>query len=139
MTVEADVAEAVASLRAKVASLHAELPKWGLVVWTAGNVSARVPGRDLLVIKPSGVSYDELSPEAMVVTDLHANLVEGERIPSSDTAAHHRACSSGAMTCRVRETARTSGWLRHRSTSSLSASVAGRSMGALRAGQGRRV
>jgi len=88
MTGQADVAEAVALLRAEVASLHAELPKWGLVVWTAGNVSARVPGRDLLVIKPSGVSYDELSPEAMVVTDLHANLVEGERIPSSDTAAH---------------------------------------------------
>jgi len=88
MTVEADVAEVVAFLRAEVASLHAELPRWGLVVWTAGNVSARVPGRDLLVIKPSGVSYDELSPEAMVVTDLYANLVDGDRTPSSDTAAH---------------------------------------------------
>jgi len=88
MTVEADVAEVVAFLRAEVASLHAELPRWGLVVWTAGNVSARVPGRDLLVIKPSGVSYDELSPEAMVVTDLYANLVDGDCTPSSDTAAH---------------------------------------------------
>jgi L-ribulose-5-phosphate 4-epimerase len=59
-----------------------------LVVWTAGNVSARVPGRDLLVIKPSGVSYDELSADNMVVTDLEANLVEGDHAPSSDTAAH---------------------------------------------------
>jgi L-ribulose-5-phosphate 4-epimerase len=58
------------------------------VVWTAGNVSARVPGRDLLVIKPSGVSYDELSADNMVVTDLDANLVEGDHAPSSDTAAH---------------------------------------------------
>jgi len=58
------------------------------VVWTAGNVSARVPGRDLLVIKPSGVGYDELTPEAMVLTDLDGNLVDGDRAPSSDTAAH---------------------------------------------------
>ena len=54
----------------------------------AGTVSARVPGRDLLVIKPSGVSYDDLTPETMVVTDFEGNLVEGERNPSSDTAAH---------------------------------------------------
>ena len=58
------------------------------MVWTAGNVSARVPGRDLLVIKPSGVSYDELTPENMVVCDLEGRLVEGEHAPSSDTAAH---------------------------------------------------
>ena len=58
------------------------------MVWTAGNVSARVPDRNLLVIKPSGVSYDDLSPENMVVTDLEANLVEGDHAPSSDTAAH---------------------------------------------------
>ena len=48
--------------------LHAELVRYGLVVWTAGNVSARVPGADLLVIKPSGVPYDELTPENMVVS-----------------------------------------------------------------------
>src|SRR4029079_13575283 len=54
----------------------------------AGNVSARVPDHDLLVIKPSGVGYDELTPEAMVVTDLDGHLVDGERSPSSDTAAH---------------------------------------------------
>jgi L-ribulose-5-phosphate 4-epimerase len=78
----------VDQLKEEVARLHAELPRNDLVVWTAGNVSARVPGADLLVIKPSGVSYDELTPEAMVVCDLEANLVEGERAPSSDTAAH---------------------------------------------------
>jgi len=75
-------------LKIEVAALHAELPRNDLVVWTAGNVSARVPGADLLVIKPSGVSYDDLTPEAMVVCDFEANLVEGTRNPSSDTAAH---------------------------------------------------
>jgi L-ribulose-5-phosphate 4-epimerase len=83
-----EIADVVAALRAEVARLHAELPRWELVVWTAGNVSARVPGRDLLVIKPSGVGYDELTPEAMVVTDFDGRLVDGERSPSSDTAAH---------------------------------------------------
>jgi L-ribulose-5-phosphate 4-epimerase len=75
-------------LRAEVAELHAELTRYGLVIWTAGNVSARVPGADLMVIKPSGVSYDDLDADAIVVTDLHGVLVEGERAPSSDTAAH---------------------------------------------------
>ncbi len=78
----------IADLRAQVAALHSELTRNNLVVWTAGNVSARVPGEDLLVIKPSGVSYDELSADAMVVCDLDGNLVEGDRRPSSDTAAH---------------------------------------------------
>jgi L-ribulose-5-phosphate 4-epimerase len=78
----------IAGLRTQVAALHAELTRNNLVVWTAGNVSARVPGEDLLVIKPSGVSYDELSAEGMVVCDLDGNLVEGDRQPSSDTAAH---------------------------------------------------
>ena len=88
MTIAAEIVDVVAGLRAEVARLHAELPRWGLVVWTAGNVSARVPGHDLLVIKPSGVGYDELTPEAMVITDLEGNLVDGDRSPSSDTAAH---------------------------------------------------
>lgn len=82
---------AIDATKEKVARLHAELPKWGLVVWTAGNVSERVRvagGEDLLVIKPSGVTYDQLTPEAMVVCDLDANLLEGDRSPSSDTAAH---------------------------------------------------
>jgi L-ribulose-5-phosphate 4-epimerase len=75
-------------IKQTVADLHAELPRNDLVVWTAGNVSARVPGEDLLVIKPSGISYDEISADNMVVTDLDGNLVEGALSPSSDTAAH---------------------------------------------------
>ncbi|MFI7641787.1 L-ribulose-5-phosphate 4-epimerase [Nonomuraea sp. NPDC049400] len=76
------------TIRKIVADLHAELVRYNLVVWTAGNVSGRIPGEDLFVIKPSGVSYDELTPENMVVCDLDGNLVEGEHSPSSDTAAH---------------------------------------------------
>src|SRR5512133_1417077 len=101
-TVTAEIADVVASLRAEVAQLHAELPRWGLVVWTAGNVSARVPGHNLMVIKPSGVSYDDLRPELMVVTDLYGIPVSSlsaddggtaawanpDLSPSSDTAAH---------------------------------------------------
>jgi len=86
--VPAELRELVDGLKSEVAALHNELPRNGLVVWTAGNVSARVPGADLLVIKPSGVSYDDLTPEAMVVCDFDGNLVEGTRSPSSDTAAH---------------------------------------------------
>jgi L-ribulose-5-phosphate 4-epimerase len=82
------LSQAVDELRRQVAALHAELPRNDLVVWTAGNVSARVPGADLLVIKPSGVSYDEISADSMVVTDLDGNLVDGDLSPSSDTAAH---------------------------------------------------
>jgi L-ribulose-5-phosphate 4-epimerase len=88
VSVSTDIAAAVAAVRREVAELHAELPRNELVVWTAGNVSARVPGHDLLVIKPSGVTYDELTPENMVVTDFQGTLVEGEHAPSSDTAAH---------------------------------------------------
>lgn len=91
----AEVQEAVARTREVVATLHAELPRWELIVWTAGNVSQRVQvdpagpsAADLLVIKPSGVTYDELTPESMVVCDLDGNLVDGTRSPSSDTAAH---------------------------------------------------
>lgn len=76
------------AVRRQVGDLHQELVRYGLVVWTAGNVSARVPGEDLLVIKPSGVSYDELTPGDMIVCDLDGNVVEGEHAPSSDTAAH---------------------------------------------------
>ncbi|GLI00475.1 L-ribulose-5-phosphate 4-epimerase [Phytohabitans aurantiacus] len=75
-------------LREELVGLHHDLIRWGLVVWTAGNVSARVPGEDLFVIKPSGVSYDDLTPESMVVCDLDGKLVEGDLSPSSDTAAH---------------------------------------------------
>jgi len=78
----------IARLRVEVCRLHAQLLRWGLVTWTSGNVSARVPGADLLVIKPSGVSYDDLTPESMVVTNLHGSIVEGDLLPSSDTDAH---------------------------------------------------
>lgn len=83
-----DVTPAVEQLRREVCRLHAELPRWGLVAWTSGNVSARVPGTDLLVIKPSGVGYDDLTPDSMIVSDLEGRVVEGAFSPSSDTAAH---------------------------------------------------
>ena len=76
------------ALRRSVSDLHAELVRYSLVAWTAGNVSARLPGQDLLVIKPSGVSYDDLTPESMIVCDLEGTVVEGDLSPSSDTAAH---------------------------------------------------
>src|SRR6185369_11086168 len=78
----------VVAVREQVARLHAELTRYGLVVWTAGNVSARVPGRELMVIKPSGVDYDDLTPDRMVVCDLDGRPVDGALAPSSDCAAH---------------------------------------------------
>jgi len=87
MTITAEVAATINTLRREVCALHAELTRYQLVVWTAGNVSARVPGQDLLVIKPSGVAYDDLTPENMVVCDLEGRVVEGEHAPSSDTEA----------------------------------------------------
>ncbi|MFD2767463.1 L-ribulose-5-phosphate 4-epimerase [Micromonospora eburnea] len=75
-------------LRESITRLHRELTRYRLVAWTAGNVSARVPGHDLMVIKPSGVDYDDLAPENMVVCDLDGLVVEGDLAPSSDTAAH---------------------------------------------------
>jgi L-ribulose-5-phosphate 4-epimerase len=80
--------DAVRRTRHAVADLHAELVRNGLVAWTSGNVSARVPGTDLLVIKPSGVSYADLEAGAMVVCDLNGTKVSGELSPSSDTASH---------------------------------------------------
>ncbi|MBV1853206.1 L-ribulose-5-phosphate 4-epimerase [Catellatospora tritici] len=82
------MSEIVRKLREQVAGLHSELTRYGLVAWTAGNVSARVPGENLMVIKPSGVSYDDLSPANMIVCDLNGTVVEGDLSPSSDTAAH---------------------------------------------------
>lgn len=83
-----EITDAIARLRQEVCRLHTELTRWGLVTWTSGNVSARVPGADLMVIKPSGVTYDDLTPESMVVTTLDGDVVEGEHAPSSDTDAH---------------------------------------------------
>ena len=88
MTITSEITTVVAQLRREVCDLHAQLTKYQLVIWTAGNVSARVPGHDLMVIKPSGVDYDALTPEDMVVCDLHGNLLDGHLSPSSDTAAH---------------------------------------------------
>jgi L-ribulose-5-phosphate 4-epimerase len=78
----------LSALRREVCTLHAELPRHGLVAWTSGNLSARVPGEDLMVIKASGVPYEELTPDAIVVCDLEGALVEGELSPSSDAATH---------------------------------------------------
>jgi L-ribulose-5-phosphate 4-epimerase len=76
------------ALREEVAALHEVLVRYQLVAWTAGNVSARVPGEDLFVIKASGVRYETLDWTGVVVCDLDGRLVDGERAPSSDTAAH---------------------------------------------------
>lgn len=88
MSIETAIAEA----RHELALLHEELVRNGLVVWTAGNVSSRVRGADLMVIKPSGVSYDRLGPDDMVVCTLDGRVVPdsvgSHRAPSSDTAAH---------------------------------------------------
>jgi L-ribulose-5-phosphate 4-epimerase len=81
-------ASTLRQVRQEVASLHAELVRYGLVVWTAGNVSARVPGADVMVIKPSGVSYDDLAADDMVVCNLDGEVLEGDLSPSSDTEAH---------------------------------------------------
>jgi len=78
----------IAAVRREVCALHAELVRNNLVAWTSGNVSARVPGAGLMVIKPSGVSYDDLTPESMVVCDLSGRRTDGRLSPSSDTAAH---------------------------------------------------
>jgi len=75
-------------LKEEVYRLHLELPKNNLVVWTTGNVSARDPESGLVVIKPSGVRYDELRPEDHVVVNLQGDVVEGDLKPSSDTASH---------------------------------------------------
>ena len=78
MSLSQEVSAVVAAVREQVSALHAELVRYGLVVWTAGNVSGRVPGRDLMVIKPSGVSYEQLTPDAMIVCDLDGSVVAGD-------------------------------------------------------------
>ena len=86
------VEQAIADARRDVAGLHAELVRYGLVAWTGGNISGRVSGADVFVIKPSGVEYDDLTPNTMILCDLDGNVVPGspgaEKSPSSDTAAH---------------------------------------------------
>ena len=75
-------------LKKEVYEANMELPQRGLVTYTWGNVSGIDRERELFVIKPSGISYDELKPEDMVVMDLKGNKVEGRYNPSSDTATH---------------------------------------------------
>lgn len=75
-------------LKEQVCALHMELPKNDLVRWTGGNVSARDPETGLVVIKPSGVRYEDLRPEQHVVLDLEGKILEGTLSPSSDTASH---------------------------------------------------
>jgi len=75
-------------LRAQVHKLNLELPKNGLVAWTSGNVSARDPETGHVVIKPSGVKYEDLGPEQLVILDADGEIVEGDLKPSSDTASH---------------------------------------------------
>ncbi len=75
-------------LKEQLVQLHLELPKNNLVVWTSGNVSARDFDTGYLVIKPSGVRYENLRPKDMVILDLDGNIVEGDLKPSSDTASH---------------------------------------------------
>ncbi len=75
-------------LKEELVQLHLELPKNNLVVWTGGNVSARDQETGLVVIKPSGIRYEEMRPEHMVVVNLEGEIIEGNLKPSSDTASH---------------------------------------------------
>jgi L-ribulose-5-phosphate 4-epimerase len=76
------------ALREEVWRCNLELPKNGLVKMTSGNVSGRDPETHLVVIKPSGIAYEDLSPQNMVIVDLDGVIIEGDLIPSIDTASH---------------------------------------------------
>lgn len=76
------------NLRYEICELHQALQKNNLVVWTSGNISGRDPESGLVVIKPSGVLYPDLTPENMIVVDLDGKIIAGDLKPSSDTATH---------------------------------------------------
>jgi L-ribulose-5-phosphate 4-epimerase len=76
------------NLREQLYQLHLELPKNNLVAWTSGNVRARDTNSGYVLIKPSGLRYEQLRPELMVIVDLDGNIIEGNLKPSSDTASH---------------------------------------------------
>jgi L-ribulose-5-phosphate 4-epimerase len=76
------------NLKEEVCRLNLELPANKLVAWTSGNVSVRDPDTGYVVIKPSGVKFEDLEPYKMVVVDLEGNIVEGNLKASSDTASH---------------------------------------------------
>ena len=76
------------ALKKEVCEANLELVKHGLVIFTWGNVSAIDRTSGLVVIKPSGVAYEQMKPEDMVVVDLDGHIVEGSLKPSSDTPTH---------------------------------------------------
>ena len=76
------------ALREELWRLHLELPRNNLVTWTSGNVSVRDPESGYVLIKPSGVSFEDLRPEHMVIVDLDGQRIEGALKASSDTASH---------------------------------------------------
>ncbi|MEJ5314246.1 MAG: L-ribulose-5-phosphate 4-epimerase [Anaerolinea sp.] len=75
-------------LREELLQLHLQLPKNGLVTWTSGNVSIRDPSTGWVLIKPSGVFYEDLRPEDFILLDLQGKVLEGTLKPSSDTFSH---------------------------------------------------
>lgn len=75
-------------LKERVWKMNLELPRNDLVAMTSGNVSGRDPEKDLVVIKPSGVPYEKMKAENLVVVDLNGNVIEGDKKPSSDTGSH---------------------------------------------------
>lgn len=79
---------ALEKLREEVWKCNLELPKNGLVKMTSGNVSGRDPESNLVVIKPSGFSYEEMTPDHMVVVNMEGDVLEGDLTPSVDTATH---------------------------------------------------
>ena len=93
-------------LKKKVYEANMDLPRYGLVTFTWGNVSAIDREKGLFVIKPSGVDYNLLKPEDMVVMDLNGNKVEGKYNPSSDTPTHlelYKAFLSEAVNLRIED------------------------------------
>ena len=93
MSTDHTIYSAITRARQEVCALHGSLVDNGLVAWTSGNISARVAGAgpdgtDLMVIKPSGVAYEDLTPDSMVLCDLDGNAVDNGFSPSSDTATH---------------------------------------------------
>lgn len=89
-------------LKEELVQLHLELPKYNLVVWTGGNVSARDAETGLVVIKASGIRYEDMRPEHMVVVDIDGKMVEGDFKPSSDVYSHlyiykHRSDVNGVV------------------------------------------
>lgn len=76
------------TLREEAYEANLEIPRRGLAIYTWGNVSAFDPAQGVFAIKPSGVAYDVLSPENMIIVDLEGKLVDGDLQPSSDTNTH---------------------------------------------------